>query len=246
MSSKISLLMVSTTLCLTSPVFAAVINHDQVQQIRADATAVEYYYQPMIADGPDSCNNYPAVDSAGNVSGGLHPSGAPDGHCRGTNGQVYSRMAEYFKHCAILYSWYFPKDQPPNYLGAAGGHRHDWEDIVVWTNECKVGSPILKIDYSTHGKYQVNFNPPVWRGHSGYLAQGVHPKVTYHAAYKGFADHSPDATNDMGRSQPLISWSRMPVPAKNTLNSYDFGAANVPFKDGGAFWSNLQKAWQTQ
>ena len=54
MSSKISLLMVSTTLCLTSPVFAAVINHDQVQQIRADATAVEYYYQPMIANGPDS------------------------------------------------------------------------------------------------------------------------------------------------------------------------------------------------
>jgi len=38
----------------------------------------------------------------------------------------------------------------------------------------------------------------------------------------------------------------MPVPIKNTLNSYDFGAASVPFKDGGAFWSNLQKAWQTE
>lgn len=246
MSRKISLCLAATTFCLTTPTFAAVLDHDQVQQIPANTTDVELYYQPMIADGPDSCNNYPAVDSAGNVSGGLHPSGAPDGHCRGTNGQVYSRMAEYYDHCAIMYSYYFPKDQPPNYLGAAGGHRHDWENIVVWTNQCKVGSPILKIDYSTHGKYRVNYNPPLWRGRDGYLVNGVHPKVGYHATYDGFADHSLDWTNDNGRNQPLISWSRMPVPAKNTLNSYDFGAASVPFKDGGAFWSNLQKAWQTE
>lgn len=94
MSRKISLCMAASALSMATPAFAAVIAHDQVQPIPANATDVEFYYQPMISDGPDSCNNYPAVDSAGNVSGGLHPSGAPDGHCRGTNGQVYSRMAE--------------------------------------------------------------------------------------------------------------------------------------------------------
>lgn len=49
----------------------------------------------------------------------------------------------------------------------------------------------------------------------------------------------------MGRSQALISWSRLPIPTRNTLNGNDFGAANVRFKAGGAFWSHLQKAWQT-
>ncbi|ONN71039.1 NPP1 family protein [Pseudomonas oryzihabitans] len=246
MGRTISLLLGAVALYAMPDTFAATVGHDDIKQIAASATDIEFFYQPMISDGRDSCNNYPAVDAFGNVGGGLNPSGAPDGNCRGTNGQVYSRMVEYHNHCAIMYSWYFPKDQPPNYLGIGPGHRHDWENIVVWTYDCKVGSPVVKVDYSTHGKYRVNYAPPVWRGGQGYLVNGVHPKVTYHATYSGFADHSLDYTQDMGRNQPLISWSRMPLPAKNALNGYDFGAANVPFKDGGDFWSNLEKAWNTQ
>ncbi|WP_310041736.1 NPP1 family protein [Pseudomonas sp. SORGH_AS_0211] len=71
-----------------------------------------------------------------------------------------------------------------------------------------------------------------------------YPPGAYQTTYKGFAGHSPDATHDVGRSQALISWSRLPVPARNTLNGNDLGAANVRFKAGGAFWSNLQKARQ--
>lgn len=246
MSRTISILLGAITLYTTPTVFATVIGHDKVKQIPAKATDIEFFYQPMISDGPDSCNNYPAVDSFGNVGGGLSPSGAPDGHCRGTSGQVYSRMAEFHHHCAIMYSWYFPKDQPPKFLGIGFGHRHDWENIVVWTYECKVGSPIFKIDYSTHGKYRLDYAPPVWRGYKEYLVEGVHPKVSYHATYSGFADHSLDYTYEMGRSQPLVSWSKIPLPAKKALNEYYFGDANVPFKDNGNFWSNLEKAWNTQ
>jgi len=230
-------------LLAVTPAAADVLDHDKVQPIAANASAVEFYYQPMIADGPDACDNYPAVDQWGNVGGGLYPSGAPDGHCRGTAGQVYSRMAEYYNKCAILYAYYFPKDQPPNYLGAFGGHRHDWESIVVWTEGCYVGAKIVKVNYSTHGKYSVNTNPPLFMGATGYLNNGMHPRLTYHATYLGFADHVLDPSLDNGRTQPLISWDRLPAAAKNTLNTYDFGSANVPMKDGGDYWKNLQKAW---
>ncbi|MEW6444634.1 MAG: NPP1 family protein [Pseudomonadota bacterium] len=223
---------------------ADVIGHDRVQQIWSGASELEAYYAPMFIKGGDSCNPYPGVDQWGNVSGGLAPSGAPDGHCRSESGQVYSRKAEYHGKCAIMYSFYFPKDQPPNWLGTGPGHRHDWENIVVWLNGgCWKGASIYKINYSNHGSYTANWNPPTWTGQTGLLAWGVHPKVTVKATYAGFADHVLDSSNGWGYTMPLVGWDNIPQAAKNALNWYDFGAANVPHKDGGSFWNNLNKAW---
>lgn len=96
-------------------------------------------YEPYlhIAHG---CQSYPAVSAIGQVGGGLSNSGSPSGGCdSAANGQTYTRGAWYNGRFAIMYAWYFPKDQIAS--GLNGGHRHDWESVVIWIDNRKFGSP---------------------------------------------------------------------------------------------------------
>lgn len=96
-------------------------------------------YEPYlhIAHG---CQSYPAVSATGQVGGGLSNSGSPSGGCdSAANGQTYTRGAWYNGRFAIMYAWYFPKDQIA--AGLNGGHRHDWESVVIWTDNRKFSSP---------------------------------------------------------------------------------------------------------
>lgn len=54
---------------------------------------------------------------------GLNPTGAINGGCSSSGGQVYARTFWIYGRFGIYYTWYFPKDQIA--LGPAG-HRHDW------------------------------------------------------------------------------------------------------------------------
>jgi hypothetical protein len=97
-------------------------------------------YEPYlhIAHG---CQSYPAVSATGQVGGGLQNSGSPSGGCNSAaNGQTYTRAAWYNGRFAIMYAWYFPKDQISS-GGLNGGHRHDWESIVIWIDNRK-SSPL--------------------------------------------------------------------------------------------------------
>jgi len=214
------------------------IPHYQVQPIYTGASALEKYYQPRLAIGDKGCDPYPAVDSNGNVSAGLYPSGPSNGQCTGSIGQVYSRYATYANLCAIMYSWFMPKDMPPSGIG---GHRYEWEGIVVWLDSCHVGARIVSINYSMHGGWSVNNAPPTWTGSYGYTGFGVHPLVYYHSPNK-LLDHHPDPTWRQGGTQPLSGWDYLPAPAKNAINNFNFGAATPPLKDGGTFLHNLQAA----
>ncbi|KAJ7868558.1 necrosis inducing protein-domain-containing protein [Mycena olivaceomarginata] len=66
------------------------------------------------------------VDAAGNTGGGLNPTGATNGGCSSSTGQVYVRSGTSNGRFGLLYSWYFPKDEPSDGLG----HRHDWEGSI--------------------------------------------------------------------------------------------------------------------
>ncbi|CAH1221849.1 hypothetical protein PAECIP111890_05304 [Paenibacillus sp. JJ-223] len=108
---------------------AAVIGHDQVVGF-AEVTPATVTQQAAKRFQPylkvyHGCVPFPAVDAAGNTSGGLQTSGASNGQCSQSTGQVYSRSAWYNGVWAIMYAWYFPKDSPSPGLG----HRHDWEGI---------------------------------------------------------------------------------------------------------------------
>ncbi|MCY8689490.1 NPP1 family protein, partial [Bacillus spizizenii] len=80
---------------LVPTVDAAVIGHDKVVGFDEDvpttiAQKAEKKFQPYLKVY-SGCVPFPAVDAQGNTSGGLQPTGAPEGGCSKHTGQVYSR-----------------------------------------------------------------------------------------------------------------------------------------------------------
>ena len=213
---------------------AAVIPHNRVQGYGASLGPVNAAFQPYL-NVSSGCVPFPAVDAAGNVGGGLDNSGAENGGCSSSRGQVYVRQAKYGNLCAIMYAWYFPKDQNVNGPGNLG-HRHDWEDIVVWLTSCTTNGQIRQISYSQHGEYQkVTFNQS-----GGLKLYGAHPKVNY-GQHGGVLDHDVSPTDKVGGQQPGIAWETMTPASRYELNVHDFGKAVVPFRDYN-FVANLYKA----
>ncbi|ETP32922.1 hypothetical protein F442_18457 [Phytophthora nicotianae P10297] len=213
------------------------IDHDQVQPFAqpepitiSEKVAVKFKPQLHITNG---CHPYPAVNAAGDTGGGLKPTGAPSGSCKGSGygSQVYGRSTWFNGVWAIMYSWYFPKDSPSSSLG----HRHDWENVVIWINNPDVPNPvILAICPSAHGGYS-RYAPP-----DADTIDGTSAKVNYESHWP--INHATDTTSEGGDFQDLIMWDQLTDAARTALQDTDFGDANVPMKEG-SFLSNLEKAW---
>ncbi|CAI6282131.1 MULTISPECIES: NPP1 family protein [Bacillus] len=229
-------LSVITSVSMVSTANAAVIDHDKVVGFRevVPTTVTQKAakrFQPYLKVY-SGCVPFPAVDEKGNTSGGLEPTGAPEGHCSKNTGQVYSRSAWYNGVWAIMYSWYFPKDEASPSLG----HRHDWEGIVVWIdNPANQNPKVLSIAYSGHGKF-TNVAPSGTN-----MKDGTHPLIAYDSTWP--LNHELMMSDRVvGGTQPLIGWDDLTPAARNALNIANFGKANVPFNDSN-FTNNLKKAW---
>ncbi|KAG7397932.1 hypothetical protein PHYBOEH_011931 [Phytophthora boehmeriae] len=228
---------VATITAAVAAVKSDVISHDQVVPfVQPNATtisekaAVKFKPQIHITNG---CHPYPAVNAGGDTSGGLKPTGAPSGSCKGSGygSQVYGRSTWYSGKWAIMYSWYFPKDSPSTGLG----HRHDWEHVVVWINNPDVENPtILGVSPSAHSGYS-KYVPP-----SSDTVDGTSAKVNYESHWP--INHALDSTSKSGDFQDLIMWDQMTDAARTALQNTDFGSANVPMKDGN-FLTKLGNAW---
>ena len=68
---------------------------------------------------------------------------------------MYARAATYNGAYAIMYSWYMPKDEPSTGIG----HRHDWENIVVWLSSESTSATLTGVAISAHGSYQKTTSP---------------------------------------------------------------------------------------
>lgn len=209
---------------------AAIIPHDQVQGFPDSTIGYFKTFQPYL-EVFSGCVPFPAVDAAGNVSGGLEASGAMNGHCSSSPGQVYVNMGQYRGECAVMYSWYFPKDQNVDGPGNRG-HRHDWENIVVWLSSCDNNARLNAVSYSDHAVYLKSTRPQT---------NSTHPLVAYQQNPFPL-DHSLVGTEIRGGMQPAVSWVGMTPAARATLDAYDFGKANVPFNSKN-FFNNLAKAY---
>ncbi|OHE93840.1 necrosis inducing protein [Colletotrichum orchidophilum] len=196
------------------------------------------------------CQPYPAVNDAGDTrwapirslqgytrlmlgtSGGLSPTGTSSGGCRDTSkGQTYARGAWYRGKYAILYAWFFPKDQPINGV-FIGSHRFDWESAILLLNNPEVANPtILGAAASGHGNYKKSTNPPY---------QNDSIKVEYFTEY--LLNHALQFTDTVGRTYPVLDWDAMPKAMRNALSNTDFGDANVPFIPAN-FFNNLDKGF---
>ncbi|KAI0148708.1 NPP1-domain-containing protein [Xylariaceae sp. FL1272] len=191
------------------------------------ASTVQLNWKPWLKV-VNGCVPFPAVDSAGNTSGGLSPTGGSSDGCSSSTGQVYTRGEQYEDYYALMYSWYMPKDEPSDGLG----HRHDWECIVVWLSSSASDASIVGLSTSAHGGFSTIT--------SDFPLDGTRPKIEYYSIWP--VDHQLGTTDTVGGEQPLISWENLTAAARTALQDTDFGDANVPFKDGN-FESNLAEAY---
>jgi len=119
-----------------------------------------------------------------------------------------------------------PKDSPSTGLG----HRHDWENIVVWLSSQSPSATIVGMAVSRHGGYGTSTTPNL---------VGTSPLAGYESFWP--VNHQLVFTSIQGGQQPLIAWESLTDAARAALETTDFGSANVPFKDA-SFAGNLAGA----
>lgn len=137
---------------------------------------------PYIFDGADicvsaldfdtnGCYNTPAIGADGYLNPGhdIDDSPAPEAGCRDAvdleNNNVYARSRCNNGWCGHMYGYYFEKDK-----STYDSHRHDWEHIVVWTQNDKP----MYVAASAHGPYDIRSWDDVTK-HGD-----THPKIVYH------------------------------------------------------------------
>jgi hypothetical protein len=229
----------------TQPHLAArsVISHDAVVGFAetvpsGDLGTLYLKYKPYL-EVINGCVPFPAVDAAGNTgsvkhsspslylalpiltsvprfSGGLKPTGGSSSGCSSSTGQVYARAMAYNSYWAIMYSWYMPKDEPSTGIG----HRHDWENCVVFLSSESTSASVVGMSVSQHSGYSSSTSPSF---------SGNNPLVGYVSYWP--IDHQLIFDSTQGGMQPLIAWESLTTAAQNALQTTDFGDANVPFKD---------------
>ncbi|MFE2101285.1 NPP1 family protein [Streptomyces sp. PTD9-10] len=207
----------------------------------ANAEPAEPAYQPAFDYDTDGCYPTPAIGPDGTVNGGLKPTGALNGSCHDAsdlaNTNSYSRHKCNNGWCAYLYGLYFEKDQAlPG--SSIGGHRHDWEHVVVWVQDGQV----RYVSTSNHGSFTVHPASEV-------RFEGGHPKVVYHKDGIGTHcfrlantnDEPPENHRHTWQYPPLVGWNGYPAGLRDKLSAYDFGSAHFGLKDA-SFPSHLASA----
>ncbi|ETK87521.1 hypothetical protein L917_07874 [Phytophthora nicotianae] len=137
-------------LILTAALFAALvacatasIGHGKVQPFPqvmpvtiSDKAAIKF--KPQLFTPEYVCVPYPAVDAAGETTGGLKGTKRNDA-CKYAplGSQVYGRARWYKDLWAIMYAWYFPN----GFFMEFSSRRHDWKSVVVWIDNPEFETP---------------------------------------------------------------------------------------------------------
>ncbi|KAJ5467907.1 hypothetical protein N7475_005659 [Penicillium sp. IBT 31633x] len=211
----------------------AAIDHDKVvalPQTVPDGPIGDVYlaYQPKL-HVVNGCVPFPGVDKDGNTNAGLKPTGNSNGDCSSSLGQIYVRSSSSGDYYALMYSWYFPKDE----ASPGAGHRHDWEGVIVWLKDSTstAASNIAAVCPSAHGNWNCSTD--------GYTLDGTAPLIKYQSTWP--LNHALGLTTTVGGTQPLVDWDSLSTVVQEALETTDFGSGNVPFKDGN-FASGLEDA----
>lgn len=221
--------------------FPAAAFADPPGALPANADGLEQTFQPAYDYDKDGCYPTPAIGPDGTVAPGLKPGGALNGRCRdswdldNTNG--YARYTCNNGWCAIIYGLYFEKDQAVIGSGL-GGHRHDWEHVVVWVKDNRAEY----VATSEHGNFKIHRRDAIrW--------DGTHPKIVYHKdglgthAFRAANTNDDPPENHHGTWQypRLVGWNGYPPGIRDRLTQADFGSAHFGLKDG-SFSGHLRKA----
>ncbi|GAA3752414.1 NPP1 family protein [Streptomyces tremellae] len=204
---------------------------DVLPSLPQNADGLEQTFSPAYDYDGDGCYATAAISPDGTLNPGLKLGGDVNGHCHDPaqldNANTYSREKCNNDWCAVVYASYFEKDQAT--LGPlAIGHTHDWEHVVVWTND----NQVKYVSVSQHAGYQV---APA----SDIRFDGTHPKVVYHK--DGASTHDFRFAN--GNDEPaenatgnwfyprLVGWNGYPAGLRDKLMNADFGEATIKIND---------------
>ncbi|AQZ62539.1 Chitodextrinase precursor [[Actinomadura] parvosata subsp. kistnae] len=198
-----------------------------------NASEAHLKFQPAMDYDKDGCYPSVAIGDDGELNPGLEPTGALDGSCRDesdlVNSNMYARSrCNTNRWCAHMYGLYFQKDQTTEGGCPDCGHRHDWEHIVVWTENDQV----RYVAASRHGGYDIKAAAEVE------FENGTHPKIVYHKdggqthAFR-FADANQPLNNHWGKWHfpDLVSWNGYPPGLRDKLIGNDFDHATFALKD---------------
>ncbi|KAM3499410.1 hypothetical protein MY10362_007327 [Beauveria mimosiformis] len=205
-------------LARASPIVDNICKRDVIGALDESADQSEIDVQPLLDFDSDGCYQTSAIDKDGKTNPGHGATGTLQGDCRDAhqldNANSYSRKRCNNGICAVMYETYYEKDQAVagSFLG---GHRHDWENIVVFTR----GNDVVRVAPSCHGKYD--------NARNDFPLRDRHPLLVYHKDGAGthcyrFANdddvaHPENPRGDFFRA-PLVGWDRWPsVELRNKM-----------------------------
>ncbi|OWY98499.1 hypothetical protein PHMEG_00030725 [Phytophthora megakarya] len=238
---------------------AATVDNDKVQPIPqpepvtvSEKAAVAF--KPQLVVRKYLCVSFPAINAAGEVTGGLKGTNGNDACMDAPLGsQVYGRAGWYKGVWAMMYAWYFPK----GFWAGFPSRRHDWASVVVWIDNPAAEQPKIKevsrsisdSKYSTAGEvFADNFvgSQIVGGRHHRTVVGGSNTSLRFEYLLSPVPFWGPPYINlaiEDGENLDLIMWEQLTDAARTALNDGDnFGRAVVPFNDEH-FEDHLENAW---
>ncbi|KAG7387760.1 hypothetical protein PHYBOEH_008143 [Phytophthora boehmeriae] len=194
---------------------AVSINHDLVKPFAqpepaTDLEEVGVMFKPQL-DVHGVCHPFPAVNAAGETSGGLKPRGGDSGCEEAPLGsQIYGRATQFEDKWAIMYAWYFPT----GWAGDFPTRRHDWSNVVVWIDDPGLTTPsILGLSMQvSDSRYEKETSL------SKDVLNGTTPKIyIMHSILLGDAVIGTAVMS--GESQDLIMWEQLTEEARTATTS---------------------------
>ncbi|CAI5727644.1 unnamed protein product [Hyaloperonospora brassicae] len=210
----------------------------------SDKASVKFKPQFSTDNG---CQPYPAVNEAGETSGGLVLRPTIDGGlelagsggegCQGSpyGSQIYARSTWYEGIWAILYTWYLLKDETE-----LSHQVRVWVHLVVWVNNPAVTNSTIRAVTMQGGTTKVPSGDE--------LKDGVGVKVKHVWDEKNLG-RMPQFTTEDGKEQDLITWDQLSENARSALNEVLWGelppwapSSKMPLSDD-EFESHLKQSW---
>ncbi|MGH1553641.1 NPP1 family protein [Streptomyces sp. L7] len=157
------------------------------------------------------------------MNGGLNPTGSLSGRVPRRLGPPTTPTATRATSATTagaryMYGLYFEKDQAIA-NSSIGGHRNDWEHVVVWVQN----GTIQYVSTSNHGSFTVHAASEV-------RFDGTHAKIVYHKDGIGThdfrlanaGDEPPENDKHTWQYPPLVGWNGYPAGLRDKLSAYDF------------------------
>jgi hypothetical protein len=210
---------------------------DAIAPLPGRATAEQLHFLPVFVLSEGSCMPASAIDALGRLGKGLPAKRTMDGGCLPFGrANVYTQSLTVGDRTAHIYAVYFPKDGASPY--GAGGHRHDWEHVIVWTRDLEVSA----VTFAQHSGWYTMPRDRI-------RLQGEHPVVfvgrakhgMYHGRNRGpgsfwdgicyFCDTRQDPGLPWFAPDLLVDVDSLPEHSRALLGLRLWDRANSPFRD---------------